>query len=172
MQVDFSSGSTCEHGPIHFACRVAFLDGRVPESESQHDPEDPKSSSTDAQSGVKEYPAYVRFFGFVLRFFGIFLLVLAVIFWLIGEMIGHPLPSLPVVVALVGGAMYLAGRRFAPWKPTATTGVSVDGAVAAISFGFIGAAIVTIIIGAIPFILVLLFFWLPSPDGLDFLRSF
>ena len=94
-QVDFSSGSNCEPGPIHFACKEAFHNGRVPEPETPHDPEAPDSSSTDAQTDAKDYPLSARILGGFLRFFGMLLIVGAAIFWLIGAGIGHPLPSLP-----------------------------------------------------------------------------
>jgi len=160
-QVDFSSGSNCELGPIHFACREAFHNGRVPEPETPHDPEAPDSSSTDAQTDAKDYPLSARILGGFLRFFGMFLIVGAAIFWLIGAGIGHPLPSLPVMMALVGAGMHFAGRKITPGKAGASAGGAVGGAV----LGGVVAAVVAAIVATGPVAIIVLLIFLITQYG-------
>ena len=96
-------------------------------TESPHEPEIPDPSPTDTQKSVKDHPLSARIIGGFLRFSGMILIIGAVMFWLIGAQIGHPLPGLPIGMALVGAVLHFGGRKLTPGK----VGASASGAVLA-----------------------------------------
>ncbi len=126
-QVDFASGSTCEHGLIHFACKVAFLDGRVPETKAPHGAFGPSSPATASQEDGKVRPLAIRLGGGLLRFLGMCLIVVTGISVLIDALFGFSLSIQTLVTFSVGVGMHFLGRKITPGY--VGVGASTGGAV-------------------------------------------